>query len=472
MTFVGGSWMLARILALVLALAVAGFVLAPPPAAAQATVPSHVVGDAVGYGTRLDLEEATRSLFQILHLLDNNDKNFTINELTLTGALDIWAVAEVIEVTPDLYRIQEDRAAGIRADLVVNLTSVHFPVEGTHPGTVDPSLGCIPAVVEHGTNTAAINFDILYLLSSSGVSEWTVSEFALRGSETTNRLDYKATYILRNIPVTTFDPAACETTVTYEDYDLTLTLDIDSELREDYDPALNYFDFPIADAEVWSASSNETLAGNIGGSIDLAGLSPEEERELFAALNETFALSGLTVTGLVQFPIVLEDLRVLVGADPILQDGVIDDIPIPVSLTLQAREDRRTLADGEFHTVYLISQPSVGGLAPPCSAIYSHERGFVVGYECAIQGTSVFELENVNPATARDRIEETKAAYGSSGGPGSRPVAGFGSASVYLAFVLIAVAAIVVVLLLLRRPRKPAVTPPLQPPGEAPPGPP
>jgi hypothetical protein len=473
MSSVGGSGMLARFLALVLALALGGFVFAPSAATADAPVPTHAVGDAVGYGTGLDLEEATRSLFAILRFLDDQDKNFTINELSLTGNLDIWAVAEVVEATPDFYRIQEDRAAGFRADLVVNLTSVHFPLEGTHPGTVDPNLGCIRAVVEHGNNTAAIDFDILYLATSSGVSEWTVSEFALRGSETANRLDYNATYVLRNVPVTTFDPVACVTTVAYEDYDLTLAVDIDSEIREDYDPALDYFDFPIADAEVWSASSNETVAGTIGGSIDLDGLSPEEERELFAALNETLALTGLTVTGLGQFPIVIEELSVLVGADPILQDGVIDDIPIPVSQTLQARADRKTLADGQFHDVYLISQPAAGGLvAPPCSAIYSPEFGFVMGYECAIEGTSVFELENVAPATARERIEQTKATYGPSGGAESRPLAGFGAAAIYLAFVLIAVAAIAVVVLVLRRPRKPAMAPAPEPPGAFPPGPP
>jgi hypothetical protein len=199
--------------------------------------------------------------------------------------------------------------------------------------------------------------------------------------------------------------------------------------------------------------------------VDVRGLDPDLERDLFEHLHHALESAGLSASGLDGFPIVLEDVTIMLGLTPVLKDGVIHDVTVPVNASLQARETKMSLADGKLHTVYLISDDAdlTKGL---CAQVYSPDDGFVVGIRCAFQGITFFELPNVPPATAEEHIADTKRHY-SLKASGGVPA---GSPNWLIGIVPIAAVVVVVVALVVRRrmrrpPRVPPVPPEAPPPG-------
>ncbi|HEX9340649.1 MAG TPA: hypothetical protein VF992_05695 [Thermoplasmata archaeon] len=462
-----------RVLTFIVAVAsVTGLLLVPAHAAADAPVPVHEVGDAVGYGATTDLGAVAAPFLAQLRAYDAADDNFTINELDFTGTSDIWTTTKVVDKTTDTYTIQMDAAAGAKAHYVANVTSLQSPMAGTYPG--DTSSGyCVPAIPPTTTATTSFEMQVDYLATSSGTSTWNISDFAERASRTNTSVDYRTTSTMYNAPRVDFNFTACTTTVTYESGQTTTTEDITTDLRMAYTPALDFFDFPIVDNETWYAFSNATLGGHIAGTIDVVGLSPEEEAQLLDSLNRSLTMSGFTVTGLDGFPIVLEDITIMLVATPYLKDGEIHDITVPVAFRLHARETKMTLADGNLHTVYLISETPVGGgglFTSPCSYVYSPDDGFIVGFVCELApGVSFFELKNTPPADAERHIADTKDTY-SLAARAPNPIADFFLRAPYFGIVLIAAVAVVVAALLVRRRRKPTAVPPAAiPPAEMPP---
>ena len=447
---------------------VTGMVLSPPPAAAQAPVPAHAVGDAVGFGADIDIGAIAAPFLEQILALDAANDNITINELNFTGSANIWVTMEVVEEATSYYTIREESVEGLSARFVTSVTSDLFPQAGVYPGTVDPFLGCVPSFIPFTTGTSSADVQVTYISTSSGLSKWDVSDFALRESRTNYTVDLRVTSSLRNVPNIELSTTACEVIVTYEDSEITVSVDVDAEIRVIYVPALDYFDFPIFDNETWTASSDATVGGRIAGTIDVTGLDPDEEAAYFDTLNSYLAASGLSVTGLTGFPITLQHITVAVVADTYLDGGVIDDIPVPVALALHAREARMTLADGNFHTVYLISSvPATGSMFPQCSWVYSPDDGFIVGYNCEIQpGVSFFELGNVQPGIADQEIADTKSTYGI-GVAAANPLVDFFLKPPFFGLLLIVAVVVVSILLVRRRGRRvmaPSVPPP-PPPG-------
>jgi len=446
---------------------VAALLFAFPTAAADAPVPTHDVGDKVGFGATTDIGTLAAPYLDQIRQADAANPNYTINQLAFTGSLDIWSTMEVVGKTTELYSIHTDGADGLRSHYVVNVTSIQFPQAGTYPGDMSSGF-CVPPDIPMTTKTAFAEVEIDSLATSSALSSWTVSDFAIQGEERNTSLDLRATVTLRNVPNENFDLTACEVTVTHETSETTVTANVDTDIRVAYSPALDVFDFPIANGEIWAANSTATQGGHVQGTVDVTGLDPATEQEFFANLSRSLEMSGFIVSGLTGFPIVLEQVTIMVGATPYLKDGVIHDIASEIDLSLQARETTMTLADGNFHTVYLISQ-SLGGLySNPCSWVYSPDDGFVVGYVCEVQGISFFELPNVPAANAEQHVADTKRSYALATATGLN-LGDFFLKPPFFGILIIIAVAILVVALLVRGRRKPAIAPLAPPPSQMPP---
>jgi len=469
------------------ALAIAiGLLLLAFPAAAQvpAPVPVHNVGEEVGFGATIDLGALAARFLDLLRAQDQMDPNITIHELNFTGSMDLWVYMVVIEETTTYYTIREDSVAGVRAHFILDLTSTQLPRPGVYPGTLDPLDNCIPSTpIEMATRRLSVDVQIAFLESATETSKWNVSDFALRETTTNATVDLRITMALRGIPSSnvTASGTACQLTIAYEDEDLTITADVDTQIRAIYSPALDIFDFPINHLETWWANSTAAVGGRISGTIDVVGLNATEEKEFFDALNASLAASGYTVTGLTGFPIVLQDIMVTFFAVTYLENGDIRNFPAPVSMNLQARASQVILADDQLHDVYLLSPPPVApGLPlPACSWVYSPERGFIVGYLCEfVPGVPYFALDNVPTGQARQEIDQTKVEYAVTQ-PAGNPLADFFLKFPYIGLFLIVAAVVVIAALLSRRRRRPAPmvppatmgvpsTPPEAPPPESP----
>ena len=440
-----------------------------PRASAQANVPTHALGDAVAFGVQVDLGPLVQPSLDLLKQQYATDPNTTINELNFTGKLDMWHTEEVTEVTSPYYGIRERTAFGVEAHLRASVTSKNLPVAGTYGS-------CSLADIPIATKTVTATLDILLLETSSGISRWGVSDFALQQTRTNETLDLSASFAGRNLPEIDVNITDCRTTVSYRDVTYRVTADVDSHLVTTYLPALDLFDFVINDGENWWVNSTQTLSGTVRGTFDVQGIDPTDEEEFFTVLNATLQDAGFTtVSGLEGFPIVLEQVTLILGAMPYLEDGVLSDISSPVAMRLQAKVRTKTLADNNPYTVYEISAYTPTPVVPYFACYYSPAHGFVVGCGLVIDaaGNTIFELKNVPPQTAEQNIETTKAAYAVSA-PGN-PLADFFLKSPYLGLLLIVAAVIVIAALLSRRGRKPAPMPPpaaTAPPPVLPPSPP
>jgi len=454
-------------------LAFLAVVLVPSAAIGQAPVPTLNVGDTTAFGTRLDLGPVESALEALVQM----DANITINRLNFTGSLDAWNVFEVVEKTSSTVRIAQDSAFGLKAHLILDVTNANASVPGVYQGT--PSGGfCLDPSIPTETRSMNLDASVSWLETAPGTSTWNVSDLALRSTETNSTLTLRATVTARGVPMQDTNLTTCLTSVTYENFYLGIDADVKLDVRTQYSPALDLFDFPIVDGESWWANSTATVGARMAGRIDVRGLDPDLEAQLFDALNQAFAGSGITVTGLTGFPIILEQITVRIGAANYINNGVIQDVPVPVAIPLNATfNPAMTLADGQFHPVYLIGigQASMsggaisvvyGGLAGRW--IYSPDDGFIVGfvYEVA-PGLAIFELEPVPAATARTRIQETKANYAPSSG--GDPITGFFLNPPYLGLILLGAAVVVISALLVLRRRKPAAAPPRPPPPMPPP---
>ncbi len=443
------------------------------PASAVANVPVHAVGDSVGFGVHTDLGAFAQPYLAQLRQLDASEPNITINDLTLTGSFDHWTVVKVTEVSADTYVISEEFATGLKLHFAINVTLATAPAEGQYTGTIDPVYHfCMFNPIPPVTKTVSARLDVTSLQTGSTTEKWNVSDFALRESTMAHAVDLTASFSSRNFPTFDVNLTACTQTVTYENHDYSITVDVNNQYRIAYAPALDVFDFPMSHGERWYVNTTATLAGTLSGSINLEGMDPAEGQAFFDQLNLILTQSGASVTGLDGFPIVLERITFTVGTVPYLSDGVLHDIPIPVNEHLRGKEMTKTLADGQFHTVFEISSvppPNVAQFAY-FACYYSPDDGFIVG--CALldasSGIALFELKNVPVTEAERGLGDTKAGYALV--TQGNPLADFFFKPPFLGLVLIAATVIVVAALLARRIRARARQMPLTP--ETPPPPP
>jgi len=457
-----------------------------PIARGQAQVPTLEVGDSVGYGTHIDLATFLDPILDMLREMDAMDPTMTINELEASGSFDVWTVEEVTEKTDTLYTIRSETATGVEIHFLADVTGSTFPAAGTYQGTLDPYWGwCTYPSIPQETRTLRVDVDLTLLETTVTTSKLQVADLAITESTTDEALDLRATVIVENMPDIQENETTCVQTVAYDDLDLTITAAADNQYRLAFTPPLDLFDFPINDGEVWNVTSEATLAGTVSGTVDVQGLDPEDETRLFDELNDMLSgMAGISVAGLDEFPIVLEELTVVIGTVEYLSGGVLHDIPIPIDLQFQATESQMTLADGQFHTVYEL-EPVIAfdpGMELPVeltsfgALIYSPDDGTIVGYSMAMDGTMglpVFELRNVPVDEAQANLEDTQQSYAV--GPGG--IVGFVKdlflKAPYWGILIVAAVIILVAALAVRGSRrKRAAMPPPGAPGLGPPSPP
>ncbi len=451
----------------------------PAPGAAQAQVPTLVVGHAVGYGLNLDLTALAAGLIQQIRQNPGSFGIVSIQELNFTGSFDAWVYEEVQSKTDTYYVLARQTAQGLKVHLEANVTLDNLPAPGTYPGT-ESAFGCLPPTdVPTVARSVEVRLDLSTLVRSEGTSRWTVSDYAWLGETDNTTTDMRGAFLGRGLPNIDFNATACTETITYEDVDLTVTENTVVQIRAGFSPALDVYDFPMGDNETWHANATGTYGATLSGTIDVQGLEEKEERAFFENLTMAFQqIPGLAVTGIDRFPIDLAQIRITAAGAPILEDGVLHDQTTDVELHLRAKEALMTLGDGQLHTVYRITpyyDPSSVTCPPLLAMIYSPDDGMIAGYQVltCVNGTEVplFELQPVAPEKARDNIRKTEQDYASVSATQASPVADFFLKPPFLGVLLVAVAVLVVAYVLMRRRRKPApVAPPVSP--EAPPAPP
>ena len=460
-----------------LAFALALTLLAPSASAQPAALPTWQVGQEVAYGVTVPFGQ---ELAPLLAVIRNNASAFNIthiNELNVTGSLDVWVDQQVTVATDTYYVLHTISASGLKLGVAVNATFNNLPQAGTYPGTKNLSGFCDPVYIPPTSGTVAVNLNLPALTTSAGTTNYTAAALAIQNDTTNATIQMRATAIVFNVPAVTTNTTTCVTTVAYVSEHLELTVDTQNLVRTLFSPALDVFHFPISDNATWSAYSNATFAGDFTGTVDVSGLSAHDERAFFDNLTKAFqSIPGLAVSGLDHFPIDLAQISVIAGGVNVFDHGRLHDTPpTPVALHLRAKEGNMTLGDNQFHEVFYLFQDT-GVACPPAAfaAIYSPTypsagHGMLVGYAAitCLGGVvqPVFELQSTPPATARSHIRDTRSTYQVFAPAAGNPLADFFLQAPYWGLlIIVAVAIAVAALLVLRRRRRPAASPPPPPP--------
>ena len=480
-----------RFLKVLLPLAVAlvlglGALAVPAAAAAPANTPTWHQGQAVGYGTHYDIGALADTYLSMIRN-DPSLYNITsIHSLNVTGSLDSWEVDTVSQVTPSYYALDSQSANGFKLHLDVNVTMDNLPQAGTYQGTMSYGF-CSPSVTPTGSGTVAVALDATILATGSGTSQLQVSNLAYVNSVGNGTLQANVVFTGYHLPSTSMNLTTCTETVTYENPTFTLTANTKEQVRMLYQPAWDFFNFPISDNKTWWANSTATVGATLSGTVDLQGLTSQDEQAFFDNLTLAFQNAGLTVTGLSAFPIDLAKITILAGPTYIVNNGVVSDYPLPVNANFRAIASAETLSDGSQHPTYLITDasyecPSCGGLLGlpiGYAAVYAPDfpaagAGMIVGYQLIMctgsQTIPVFELKNTSTADAQQNIGQTENTYQVTPTQGNTFADFFLQAPYWGILLIVAVVVVVAALLVMRQRRRSRMAPPgAQPPATPPP---
>ncbi len=457
---------------------------APVAAASSVSVPTWTVGQAVAYGTHVDLTSLVQPSLSS-YWAAANKSGAKVNALSFTGGIDVWVVDTVTGVSSTLYTLSEQSASGFKFSFNANLTA-SVPVPGTYPGTLLNGT-CIPSSTFPMANrTVAVTVAFSALSNGTSASWYQVSNLATTKSVANTTLRAKGTLSGADVPEFAFNSTLCQESITYGAQNLELDVNTQSQVRTSYNPALTYLNFPMSDGSTWWANSTATLGGTFTGTIDVTGLNSAQEQSFFQNLTRTLnSLPGIAVSGISGFPIDLAKITVTEGLNNVFQNGVLQDYAVHEAEPLRATAGVRTLGDQQQHNVYVISNASYAcsasatGFPFTYNAIFAPDypaanAGMIAGYEATfcLGGTNqtLFSLGSVPVSQGQANLQNTQTTYNPFPGASGNAFADFFLASPYLGLILIAVVVVAVAALIVVRGRRkrgsgaPPQTPPQTPP--------
>ncbi len=479
---------LSALIPFALAFALTLATLAPAASAQPATLPTWQVGQEVGYGLSLPLGDELASALQMIRDNPGAYNISHLNYLNLTASLDDWVYQQVTMKTDTAYILHTVSAAGVKAHFVFNASFDKQLDPGTYKGNTSLGFCAPPTIPATTTVTMNVSVDLTALTSTDARTNYLISNLAIQNDTSNSTVQLRAAAHLFNVPMLGFNSTRCEVTVSYGSRDVAFTEDVQQGLATLFTPAWDVFNFPISDNKTWWANTSVTFAGKETGTLDVTGLSAQEEQDFFANLSQTFqAIPGLAVSGLDRFPIDLSQVSVTYLGTSLFNDGQIHQTnPANLSLYLRAKQTNLYLSDSQWHEAFDIypdpasyygNYSSYLGTCPPVfAAEYSPTypaagQGMIVGYAALVcpgpTQLPIVEIGNVAPSTAKGNIQKTETSYQVFAPPASgNPLADFFLQAPYWGLVIVAAVVIVAVagVILLRRRRRPAVPPPPPPP--------
>ena len=156
-------------------------------------------------------------------------------------------------------------------------------------------------------------------------------------------------------------------TISYQDYDISLTEEFHSSITINFEPPLNLLDFPINVGDQWDVYSNITVSGTYGGTIDASGLPDSVVQEIKNETGQDFPID------IAKLDMDSEDMNngVISGSDTV-------DFSLQCTGTMQITDE-----NGNSLTVFKIAPyydyySFYKGDAEP-SVLYSPDRKFIAG---------------------------------------------------------------------------------------------
>lgn len=278
-----------------------GLLLAVPAVSAEgAQAPHWSKGDSWAMGESRTFDKGDMdSLWNEV----NGSLGMGFSSFNMSAAARVCMLVSVTDATSSEYKIDGKLGANASADADMAMTQ-NLPL----PGTYD-----LNAVKPTAPRTISMSFalDAAMLLEIKATLE--NNSTALKSFTLDLSADARMALDIKNLPDVKLNGLQ-SVTISYKDYHATMALSFDCSLLFSFSPSLDLFDFPIISGEEWNVTSNMTVSGTYGGSLNVQGLPSELEDAIF---NSTF----LKAAGITSFPIDLS--KVISSDDPPVHNGTV-----------------------------------------------------------------------------------------------------------------------------------------------------
>lgn len=310
-----------------------GAVLVPMNVEAQAEAPEWKEGDSWTMGFEVDIEEIFAPGFE--EIRDEFDDDFEEDDMIKDFDFDFYGTAEasthteVIEVGEEHYVLEIDSETEFNMGGSVEIT-VQFPKEGED---VD---GDEPPELENRTISGSVDAEFVQTIMGEATLE--KSTLALESLELDIGWSLDVDVEINGFP--DMEKMEEEGIVSYTDYEGGIELSFDLSLEYAFEPALDFFNFPIEENSEWESTSNMTGSGTYEGIFDIHGL-PE------------FMMDEIEQDLGMEFPIIFEDHEFEDSED--IAYGEIKEVTEEVDVEMKCvGTDEIILQNGETTDVYLL----------------------------------------------------------------------------------------------------------------------
>jgi len=302
-------------------------------ATAEATPPTWEEGDAWATGFERDLGAEFADEIANIEQAFQGLAEIELEEFEADGNVEMYVVFEVSEETSTHYILTADMGQKLLFSLEIEVTAM-LPDEGTYE--TEPSMS---------EKTIALDVTIDYAL-------WTHAEILVE--KDTMAIDSISIEVhgsaIIEASITNFPSFLIEETesISYENIDVWMSVDVDVAVNIDFDPALDIFQFPFDVGDEWTVESTATITGTLDGFMDATGLPEEATQELF---NNDIMVANL-ITG---FPIEFDQLIIDEEDGPQVTNGVMEAQTVPIEFDMECvGVDLITLPNyGQVH-VYIL----------------------------------------------------------------------------------------------------------------------
>lgn len=304
-------------------------------AAAEAQAPEWEEGDSWAAGFSVDLgAEFAEEITEMEDALGNMS-DVSVDEFDVDGEASMWLVFEVSEVTETEYVLTADMAQKLTMSADVEATG-ELPEEGNH------------SVLDMNTTekTVTVEASIDYALVISAEATLDKESMGLKTLDVDVACSAAVDLSATNIPE--IDEEDGSVSVEYQDYDVSIALDLNMGIEMTFSPYLDIFQFPFEVGDEWTVESTASISGTIDGQLDASGLPPEAVQELFD--DDVLSESGIT-----EFPIRFDEISTEEDNDdgPTLNNGTIEETSEPIGLEMECiGQANRTIPDHGTVTVY------------------------------------------------------------------------------------------------------------------------
>jgi len=462
---------------------------------AQASIPTWEKGQKWAVAGEKDIGEVYESMENLL--MDNIDSSaggsfvssVDVTKSEFQGNISLNLLFEVVDVTSTEYIVE------VKYSGVLDLEG-HYAITGKfiNPGTyityynpytyydyynstyVPASHENYPLVEDASRTTRAMNMDLNAIAGAYGTAKITIdkSELGIKKVEAEAHSYSIGSLAVDNYPkiesVDSSDPNNFDSMSKfgYQDYDIDWNANASGTLKTLFSNPAVFVQTPAEQGDVWDVETTATNSGTYAGTVDVDGLSNEQEKMIFTDSMKDYGLTG--------FPINLEDFF-LPGSNGKLGNGNLyaTTNSIDVQMTCLREKSYNDPVLGSIEVSEIAQDSSYPTSAPLTSFYYCPENGHIVKTSTTYnQGGVGITLEAVSvPAdeaaqsyeAAKKQVDTKSETVITSSDLKATQVNDL--LMILLAVCAIVIVAIVAIVLMIRRKRKAA--PPLPPMPPAPP---